>query len=198
MAGSRTSRTSAQPHRWRAALALSTLVLVGCPKSEDGKKAGPAASASAAPSAAPAASAAAKTIDAGSAKPAGEATAYAGTYSLSPGTYYIPSAKDYGSVKQAKDDPTKHVGEGTLSLAVDADGKVTGTIDTGPAAPGVVEGSIIDGEIRGFIRRKDPKDQGLTGTFTAKAAGDAVDGKLALAEANAAIVREGKLSLKKK
>ncbi|MDF2696193.1 MAG: hypothetical protein K0S65_4576 [Labilithrix sp.] len=78
---------------------------------------------------------------------------------------YIPQAKDWASVKQAKDDPTKHVGEGALSLAVDGDGKVTGTIDSGPAGPGVIDGSVIDGELRGVVRRKDPKDEGLTGTF---------------------------------
>jgi hypothetical protein len=148
---------------------------------------------------APASSANANASDAGAtAKPAGETASYSGSYSVSPGTYYIPSSKDYSSVKPAKDDPTKHVGEGTLSLTADGDGKVTGTIDSGPAGPGVIEGSIIDGEIRGFIRRKEPGDQGLTGTFTAKASGDTAEGKLSLAEANAAIVREGKFSLKKK
>ena len=75
---------------------------------------------------------------------------------------------------------------------------VTGTIDSGPAAPGVVDGRVIDGELRGNVRRKDPADSGLTGTLVATQTGGAVEGTLSLAESNAAIVREGKLSLKKK
>ena len=173
------------------------IVLAGCPKSDEGNKATPAGSARAAAPAAPAEDASTGD-DASSAKPAGQAATYGGSYSLSPATYYIPSAKDYGNVKQAKDDPTKHVGEGKLTLTVDGDGKVTGTIDSGPASPGVIEGSMIDGEIRGFVRRTDPSDQGLTGTFTVKPSGNAGEGTLALAEANAAVVREGKLSLEKK
>ncbi len=195
-------RASTRP--WALLFSMTTLsvVLSGCPKSEDGNKPGPSASASAAASAGPSAptTADASSADAstGASKPAGEAATYTGTYSVSPASYYIPSSKDYGSVKQAKDDPAKHVGEGTLTLNVDGDGKVTGTVDSGPAGPGVIEGSLIDGELRGFIRRKDPADQGLTGTFTAKTSGDAAEGLLSLAEANAAIVREGKFSLKKK
>ncbi len=111
---------------------------------------------------------------------------------------YIPDTKDYARVKQAPDDPAKHVGEGTITLAVDAEGIVSGTIDSGPAAPAIVEGRVIDGELRGNVRRKDPADSGLTGTLVATQAGGAVEGKLSLAESSAAVVREGKLSLKKK
>lgn len=199
MAGSRSSLRRAAARRWTmmAAMTATAFVLAGCPKSDENKGA-PAASSSAAASAAPATSASATATDAGAPSTANAATSYTGTYSVSPGAYYIPSSKDYANVKRGKDDPTQHVGEGTLALEVGTDGKVTGTVETGPAGPGVIEGSVIDGEIRGFIRRKDPSDQGLTGTFSAQQSGDTVEGKLSLAEANAASVREGKLSLKKK
>jgi hypothetical protein len=111
---------------------------------------------------------------------------------------YIPESKDWSSVKQAKDEPSKHVGEGALSLNVDPTGRITGTVDTGPAGPALIDGTVIDGELRGAVRRKDPADNGLTGTFIGKPTGDTVAGILSLAEANAAIVREGKFSLKKK
>ena len=197
MAGSSSLRSTATCWRLVFPVGVLAIVLAGCPKSDEGSKGGPAASASAA------AASGAQPGDAGSdasadAKTDGQAASYSGTYSVSPGTYYIAPTKDFANVKQAKDDPTKHVGEGALTLSVDADGKVTGTVDSGPAGPGVIEGSVIDGEIRGFVRRKDPADQGLTGTFTAKVGGDKVEGALSLAEANAAIVREGKLSLTKK
>lgn len=171
--------------------------LAGCPKSEsDANKAAPSATASAAGPASPDADAGAPP-DA-NAKPAGQGASFGGSYKIAPGLMYIPETKDYGNVKQVKDDPEKHVGEGTLTLEVAADGKITGTVDTGPAAPGLVDGSVIEGELRGVIRRKEPKDDGLTGTFIATRSADAVEGRLSLADTNAAIVREGTFSLKKK
>ena len=120
--------------------------------------------------------------------------AYAGTYSLAPRAYYISDAKDWSSVKQVKDDPAKHVGDGTVTLSVGDDGRVTGAIE-GPAGPAVVDGSVVDGEIRANVRRKEASDEGLTGTLVASPKDGS--GKLSLAESNAAIVREGKIALKK-
>jgi hypothetical protein len=153
----------------------------------------PASAARTVDAAAPAASGGAAATAAG-----GKAASYGGTYSLVPATLYIPEAKDYASVKQVKDDPSKHVGDGALALEVDANGRVTGTIESGPASPAVIDGSVVGDEIRGNVRRKTPSDDGLTGTVVAKLSGDTLDGKLRLAESNAAIVREGKLALKKK
>ncbi|MBX3258972.1 MAG: hypothetical protein KF782_04585 [Labilithrix sp.] len=175
--------------------------LAGCPKSEgDANKAGGADKAAppATVSASASPDAAASEVAAGDAKPAGQAATYGGSYKVAPGKMYIPDTKDYGNVKQVKDDPEKHVGEGALTLVVDGDGKITGTVDTGPAAPGLVDGSVIEGELRGVVRRKDPKDDGLTGTFIATRSADGVEGRLSLADTNAAIVREGTFSLKKK
>lgn len=169
------------------------VALGGCPKSKED-----AASSAAPSSTTPSADAGAEGGDAEGAATTRQAASYEGTYTLAPATMYIPETKDYARVKQAPDDPQKHVGEGTLALEVDADGVLTGTIDSGPAAPAIVEGRLIDGELRGNVRRKDPADHGLTGTLIAKPTGGAVEGELALAESSAAIVRDGKLSLKKK
>jgi hypothetical protein len=154
---------------------------------------GPAPSASAVASAGSSAAASAMPSATSSAAPSARAT-YEGTYALTPGSYYVPEHKDYAGVKQAKDDPSKHVGNGTLALSIEGE-RVTGTIDTGPASPAVIDGSIVDGEIRATVRRKTP-DDGLTGTLTAHEKDGT--GALSLAESNAAIVREGKLSLQKK
>ncbi len=184
---------------WIASMTLGcALFLAGCPKSSEGDKnappppAGDAATTSATTDAA----ASAATADAGASEQ--KAASYEGTYKLVPATYYIPSTKDYASVRQAKDDPTQHVGEGTLKISVDETGRVSGTIDTGPASPAIVDGMVIEGEIRGNVRRKDPSDDGLTGTLVAKISGNGAEGTLSLAEARAAVVREGKLSLEKK
>ena len=183
-----------------ASLAAIAFTLAGCPKSEERSKTEPPA----APDAATAAATATVGSDggasdgAGGAQATGQAASYAGSYSLAPAQFYIPESKEYASVKQVKDDPTKHVGEGTLTLTVGADGRVSGSVESGPAAPAEIDGRLVDGEIRGNVRRKDPSDDGLTGTLVGKVSGDAVEGNVSLAVANAAIVRDGKLSLKKK
>ena len=184
--------SGAEPLTLKTLHVIALLSLVACSKSND---AAPAPQASARPSATPPPASASAAPSAAS---SGKATAYAGTYALTPARIYIPETKDYGSVKQAKDDPSKHVGEGTVTIDVDASGRVTGTIDSGPASPGILDGNLLGDELRGTVRRKTPSDDGLTGTFAGKVAADAVEGKLSLAEGNAAVVREGKLSLKRK
>jgi hypothetical protein len=184
--------------RTASVLVLATL-LGGCPKSGKGNKPAPSASAAAPASASVATPASEAGAPTGSSRP-GTATAsasYQGTYSLSPASIYIGTGKDYASVKQAKDDPSKQVGSGAITLTIAPDGRVSGTVDSGPAAPAVIDGNLMGDEVRGNVRRKAPSDDGLTGTLSGKVSAGGVEGKLALAEANAAIVREGQLSLKK-
>jgi hypothetical protein len=174
---------------------LAGLALVGCGEKNKATKDSPTSSSSPngeGGSPAPPVTSAAPVASAKSAK-----TEWAGTYTLAPGTLSIPSEnKDYSGVKQAKDDPSKLMGDGKIDLVVEGS-KVTGTVEGG-AGPAVIDGSVIGEEIRGTVRRKDPKDDGLTGTLTAKIAGDSAEGKLNLSEGNAAIVREAKVALKKK
>jgi hypothetical protein len=166
----------------------AAIAVAACSKSEEAKKAPPAPA-----SATPSASALAP--DAG---PGAETPTFSGTYSLAPAKMYIPESKDWVRVKQATDDPAKLVGDGALSLSVDATGRVSGEIEGGPAAPAVIDGTAIDSEIRAVVRRKDPADGGLTGTFAGTRTAESVTGTLSLAEGNAAIVRAGTFTLKKK
>jgi hypothetical protein len=173
---------------------LGALALVGCGDKNKATKDAPQASSSPpnGEAGSPPVTSAAPVASAKSSK-----TEWAGTYTLAPGTLSIPSEnKDYSGVKQAKDDPSKLMGEGKIDLVVDGS-KVAGTVEGG-AGPAIIDGSVIGEEIRGKVRRKDPKDDGLTGTITAKIAGDSAEGKLNLSEGNAAIVREAKVALKKK
>jgi hypothetical protein len=182
----------------RVLVLLMGLVLASCSKSNDGTA--PTASVSAS-AAAPTASASSARADGGpmTASSSGKAgqSEWTGTYTLVPSSLHIPDSKDYAHVKQAKDDPSKHVGDGTLTLHVEGD-RVSGSIDTGPASLALIDGTLIGEEIRGNVRRKTPSDDGLTGTIVAKLASDGAAGSLSLAESNAAILREGKVSLKKK
>lgn len=180
----------------RLAVILATAWVVACSKDKpaeatDAGAAPPAASASAAAPASASASA--------SAKPAGASASYEGKYTAAPATYYIPTeSKDWTGVKQAKDDPTKMVGEGTLSLAVDGSGTLSGTIDSGPASPAVIAGTVVEGAMNGHVRPKDAGEDALTGTLVAKVTGDTVEGTIKLSNANASILREAKFSAKKK
>jgi hypothetical protein len=186
--------------RWFSLLPLC-VALMACSKTDANPKPQPSASAAGSGSAAPLAS---TSVDAGGKPAAGgapkaEAATYAGKYTAAAAALHIPADnKDYKGVKQAPDDGSKHVGEGAMTVAVDGAGLVSGEIEAGPAAPAVIEGVLADGEIRARVRRKDPSDNGLTGTLLAKVAGSNVEGTMKLAEANASIVREAKVSLTKK
>jgi len=129
---------------------------------------------------------------------AGAAASYAGTYTAAPASLHIPEHKDYAGVKQAKDDPSKLVGEGNLSLAVDGHGILSGTIDTGPVAPALVEGVVSGGALSGTVRRKEATDDGLTGSIVGKIVGGGLEATMRLADANAASIREAKVTAKQK
>jgi hypothetical protein len=147
---------------------------------------------------------AAKTPPASSASDAGsdagtsmKAVTYAGKYTVSAGKMYVPDQKDWSSVK-FKNDETKMLGDGELVLSVDGQGRVSGSTEAGPLGASVLEG-ISDGTtLTATVRRKDPSDEGLTGTLVAKIAGETLDGTMKLAESNAAVVREAKVDLKAK
>jgi hypothetical protein len=124
------------------------------------------------------------------------AATYKGSYTATPSTYYIPSEKDYGAVKQVKDEPTKMVGEGTFSITVGEGGRVSGEIESGPAAPGVIDGVVTGDTLTATVRRKQ-KDEGLTGALVGKVTADGVEGSMRLADASAALLREAKLTAKK-
>lgn len=123
------------------------------------------------------------------------ASRWSGTYTVSPGTLPIPTTKDYAGVRAAPDDPQKFVGQGSVSLSVDASGKVTGTADSGPLAPGLLDGVKTDKAFRGIVRRKDPTDEGLTGTWSASASGRELELTFDLADGTAAFVRAAKAKL---
>ena len=172
------------------------LVLAGCPKDDPPKPdaAAPVTSSSISPqaSAAPSASA--------SAAPAkGAAAKYEGKYTATPGALHIPSEnKDYAGVKQAKDEGTKMVGDGTLTLDVDGEGRVTGTFDSGPAQGSVLDGTVADGNVAGTVRVKSAGEDGLHGSLVGKMAGDSIEGTMKLADSNASVLRDVKFSAKKK
>jgi hypothetical protein len=125
------------------------------------------------------------------------ASTFTGKYTVTAGTMYVPSEKDWASVK-FKNDDTKMLGDGEMTLTVDPSGRVSGATESGPLGASVLEGHVEKGILTGTIRRKDTADQGLTGTLLATVAGDGISGTMNLAESNAAVVRIAKLEAKKK
>jgi hypothetical protein len=128
---------------------------------------------------------------------AAAAATYAGKYTLTAGTMYVPSEKDWASVK-FKNDETKFLGDGELTLTVEPSGRVFGGTEAGPLGASILEGRQENGTVAARLRRKDPTDEGLTGTLLGNVAGDIFTGTLQLAEGNAAVVRIAKLDAKRK
>jgi hypothetical protein len=110
---------------------------------------------------------------------------------------YVPTDKDWSSVK-FKNDDSKHLGEGEITLSVDPSGRVSGSTESGPLGASVIEGTSTGNALAATIRRKEALDEGLTGTLVATVSGDALTGTMKLSEWNAAVVREAKLEAKKK
>lgn len=181
-------------------IGVACLALVGCPKKEN-KDANANAMADAMADANAMANANAM-ADAGAvipttAPPSKGGGSFAGKYVVSVGSMYVPAEKDWASVK-FKNDDSKLLGDGELSLAIDDAGRVTGSTTAGPLGASVIDGTSDGKTLSATVRRKDPADDGLTGTLTASIAGDKLDGTMKLAEFNAAVVRIATLTATKK
>jgi len=178
-----------------AAMTSLVLVLGACKKTEvTPEELDARAQAAVAAKTPPAASSADAAADAG---PSTKTVTYAGKYSVAVGKMYVPDQKDWSSVK-FKNDETKLLGDGEITLVVDGTGRVSGGTEAGPLGASVLEGTSDGTTLTATVRRKDPSDEGLTGTLVAKIAGDAVEGTMKLAESNAAVVREAKVEAKTK
>lgn len=183
----------------RASIACTLLLLLagaaGCKKSEltEEDRAAKASAAAAKDAEATSADASAE----GGADKAGKASSFAGKYTVSAGSMYVPEHKDWSSVK-FKNDETKMLGDGELTVTVDATGRVSGGTEAGPLGASVLDGTSDGTTLTATVRRKDPADEGLTGTLQAKVAGDTLEGTMNLAESNAAVVRFARFQVKKK
>lgn len=177
---------------------LVVATVAGCKKSEltEEDRAAKASAAAAAEAGATAAS-----TDAGGAAEAGTsartAKSFAGKYAVSAGSMYVPENKDWASVK-FKNDESKMLGDGELTIAIDGSGRVSGGSEAGPLGASVLDGKTDGTTLTATVRRKDPSDEGLTGTLQAKVAGDTIEGTMNLAESNAAVVRFARFQAKKK
>ncbi|HEY5240114.1 MAG TPA: hypothetical protein VIJ22_01555 [Polyangiaceae bacterium] len=151
-------------------LALLPLAVIACDhSSSSGAQTSATASVAATTSSvAASASAATKTPDA--------TRAWRGTYKSVASTLAAPpdGKKTHWSDTQT----TAGIGDGALALTVDgATGHVSGTVD-GPLGPAMMDGVVTDGKLAATLRRKDPTDQGFTGTILGSIAGDHLEGTM--------------------
>ena len=176
-------------------IGLACVALLGCPKKEsaDGKA---EAGVSATTSASVVASAGTDASTPAAAATTGAGT-FAGKYVVSAGTMYVPAEKDWASVK-FKNDESKMLGDGEMKLVIDPSGRVAGSTEGGPLGAAILDGNSDGKTLAATVRRKDPTDEGLTGTLVAKLAGDKLEGSMNLAEFNAAVVRTATFTATKK
>lgn len=178
-----------------AAALLTLATVVACDKG-DATSTKPATSASS-PVASGSANAPAASAAASGAPSASGATTWSGTYEATEATMHVPEGKEWAGVKFRGDKSDVGLGKGTLKVDSDAKGNLLGTID-GPLGPGIVTGSVDKtGTVSARIDPKTPSDTAFYGTLLGKQEGAAIEATMRLSQAEAKVIREAKVSLKK-
>ncbi len=166
----------------RGACLVAGLVALGCSRGTEGAPA-PAASASSAPVASASAAA--------SAKPASDGSgAWAGTYTATAGSLYVP---DWTGVKFRGEDASVGLGDGAMTVTLDATGRAAGTLD------GALGATTLDGVLRdsAFSATLVPVDRakGFSGTAIGTREGDAITGTMRLSLPTGNVIREASFKL---
>jgi hypothetical protein len=179
--------------RRNAVIGLTALAFLACTPASSGGGGG------ASSSAAPVTIAAVPTEGGGAPKSAPTApsavSTWTGKYTSEPGSLYVVDGGAWAEVKWRGDDAGLGLGDGSMTLTVNSTTHdVHGTAD-GAIGSVVIVGSISENSVTASVLRKDPADQGLTGTVVAKVTGEALTGTMRLSVANARVIREVKFSL---
>jgi hypothetical protein len=92
-------------------------------------------------------------------------------------------------------DAAAGLGEGTMTLEIDAaTGRVVGTVE-GPLGPAIVDGVVLDGKLTASIVRKAPSDRGFSGTLLGSLDRDAAEGTMNLSSGEANAIRSATFTL---
>jgi hypothetical protein len=170
-------------------IAVPLVVLAACGRTNGAPDASREASASVSE-----AGAVPRTPDAGASprEGAGAALSWIGSYKSEAGSVYVP---DGWKVRWRAEDEKSGIGEGPITLSVDAtDGRVQGEIG-GPLGPATLEGQLAAGVLSASIVRRDPHDHGFVGVLRGVAKGDRIEGTLHASPSTAGAVRTGTFSL---
>lgn len=130
--------------------------------------------------------------EAGGGAVAGAPAVWAGAYKSAASTLYVPP--DW-KVRWRPLDTADGIGDGALTLSVDASsGLVRGTIE-GPLGPAVVDGYVAEGNVSATIVRRDPRDHGFAGVLSGKATAERLEGTMTLSEATGGALRTATFAL---
>jgi hypothetical protein len=110
------------------------------------------------------------------------------------GTYKSVAAAPEWKAHVKGPESTAGLGEGTLTLSVDAGGRVSGAID-GPLGPATIDGLAADRALTATIARKDPSDRGFTGTLSGTIEDAKATGTMNVTLGEASVVRTVTFSL---
>jgi hypothetical protein len=172
----------------RVVLALAAAGLLACSKSST-ESPPPAAS-----SKAPVASASTPVVpSAAPAASAGVAPSWHGTYKSAASALSVPP--EWKKVHWSDTQSTTGLGDGAMTLTVDAaTGRVSGALE-GPLGPATLDGAVADGKLSATVRRKDPTDHGFTGTMVGSMSGDHAEGTMDVSLGTAGVVRSASFVL---
>jgi hypothetical protein len=116
-----------------------------------------------------------------------------GSYKSTAGVLYVPA--DWKDVHWNVKESAAGIGEGTMVLTIDpVSGRVLGVLD-GPLGPATVDGFASDRKLAATISRRDPTDQGFTGTLIGSLGGDSANGTMNVSPADASAIRTAMFTL---
>ena len=171
----------------RASILALGLVAAGCSKSID-------------PPAPPVRTTPASEATSARAAPSGAAPAaaetWSGRYSASPGGLYVPDGGEWAGVKFRGDDASVGLGEGTVLVSIDREGKVSGTLE-GPLGPLRIAGQLAAKAFSAALVSSNPA-RGFTGTAVATEEGDRIAGTMRLSLPTGNVLREASFTLERK
>jgi hypothetical protein len=117
----------------------------------------------------------------------GAASAWDATYKSAAGTLYVPAEKDWKGFRFRGEESAAGIGDGTMKLSVDAQGKVTGEGE-GALGKFTVSGSLRDNAVTATLTASD--GAAFYGTLQGTRNGDALTGTMKLSNDKATLVRE--------
>ncbi len=117
---------------------------------------------------------------------AGAAGVWVGAYKSAASSLYVP--QDW-KVRWRPVDTADGIGDGSMTLSVDAsNGQVRGNLE-GPLGPAVVDGYVSEGNVSATIVRREPRDHGFAGVLSGKTTAEHLEGTMNLSEATGGALR---------
>lgn len=116
---------------------------------------------------------------------------FAGTYTATAGTLYVPDAEAWKGFKFRGDDAgALGEGEGAIAFTIDPDGgSLTGSLE-GPLGPATLNGVARDGALSFNVAPREKTDMAFSGTGTGTLDGGTASGELHVSSWRANVLRD--------